>query len=46
MDDYNYVCFDEESAVSHYRDVHSMCGSVSSPKPEATEMVDEDATED
>ena len=42
VDDYNHVCFDEESVVSHYHVVHSMCGSVSSSKPEATEMVDND----
>ena len=44
VDDCNHVCFGEEYDVSHYHEVHSMCGSVSSP--EATEMVDEDATED
>ena len=44
MDDCNYVCFDAESVISHYRDVHSMCGIVSSL--EATEMADKDATGD
>ena len=44
MNGCNHVYFDEESAVSHYHDVHSMCESVRSP--EATEMADYDATED